>query len=359
MTVNPTFWLGKRVFLTGHTGFKGSWLSLWLQSLGAEVYGFSLEPPTTPNLFDVAHVAAGMVGHSIGDIRDLASLSLAMQVAQPDIVIHMAAQPLVRLSYAEPVQTYATNVMGTVNVLESARHLASIRAIVVVTTDKCYENKEWAWGYRESEPMGGYDPYSNSKGCAELVTSAFRNSYFRTGGVAVATARAGNVIGGGDWSRDRLVPDIFRAFEQNKPVVIRNPNATRPWQHVLEPLGGYLQLAEHLCIQGQSYAQGWNFGPQDEDAKPVHWIADKLVKRWGNGARWLQDGAAHLHEANYLKLDSSKAKIYLGWRPRWRLLDALDLIISWHQAYLAKDDMQKMCLAQINHYSSDLSNEAT
>jgi CDP-glucose 4,6-dehydratase len=351
MPVNPTFWRGKRVFLTGHTGFKGSWLSLWLQSLGAEVLGFALEPPTEPNLFTVAQVASGMASSTTGDIRDLATVQKAMQAAQPDIVIHMAAQPLVRLSYAEPVETYATNVMGTVHVLESARHTPSVKTIVVVTTDKCYENKEWAWGYRENEPMGGHDPYSNSKGCAELVTSAYRSSFFKEGGVAIASARAGNVIGGGDWAADRLVPDILRAFEQGQQVVIRNPRATRPWQHVLEPLGGYLSLAEHLYTQGQTFAEGWNFGPNDDDARPVHWIVEHMVHSWGKVASWQQDGGTHPHEANYLKLDISNAKVRLGWQPRWTLATALELITTWHQAYLTNDDMKKLCLTQIQQYS--------
>ena len=352
MTANSDFWRGKRVFLTGHTGFKGSWLSLWLQNLGAQVHGLALESPTTPNLFTVAQVEAGMASHTIGDIRDLAVVQKTMQTAQPDIVIHMAAQPLVRLSYAEPVETYATNVMGTVHVLESARSTPSVKAIVVVTTDKCYENKEWAWGYRENEPMGGHDPYSNSKGCAELVTSAYRNSFLQNSGIAVASARAGNVIGGGDWAADRLVPDILRAFEQNQPVTIRNPHATRPWQHVLEPLSGYLTLAEHLVTQGQTYAEGWNFGPKDDDAQPVQWIVEHMVNSWSNGASWQQDGGTHPHEANYLKLDISKAKARLGWQPRWPLATALENITVWHQAYLANADMKKLCLAQIEQYLS-------
>lgn len=353
-TVNPAFWRGKRVFLTGHTGFKGSWLSLWLPSLGAKVHGLALEPPTTPNLFTVAQVAKGLASHTIGDIRDLATVQQAMLAAQPDIVIHMAAQPLVRLSYAEPVETYATNVMGTVHVLESARHIPSVKAIVVVTTDKCYENKEWAWGYREDEPMGGHDPYSNSKGCAELVTSAYRSSFLQAQGKAVATARAGNVIGGGDWAADRLVPDILRAFEQNQPVVIRNPHATRPWQHVLEPLSGYLSLAEHLYTQGQAFAEGWNFGPKDDDARPVQWIVEHMAMAWGQGASWQQDGGEHPHEANYLKLDISKAKARLGWQPRWPLGSALENISSWHRAWLAHEDMHQLCLAQIQHYTTTL-----
>ena len=355
MTVNPDFWRGKCVFLTGHTGFKGSWLSLWLQSLGAEVHGLALVPPTTPNLFNVAQVAKGMASSTIGDIRDLATVQQAMQACQPDIVIHMAAQPLVRLSYAEPVETYNTNVMGTVHVLESARHSAKVKAIVVVTTDKCYDNKEWNWGYRENESMGGHDPYSNSKGCAELVTSAYRTSFLKGQGKAVASARAGNVIGGGDWAADRLVPDILRAFEQNQPVVLRNPHATRPWQHVLEPLSGYLSLAEHLYIHGQAFAEGWNFGPKDDDARPVQWIVEQLVNNWGHGANWQQDGGSHPHEANYLKLDISKAKARMGWQPRWPLATALEQITTWHRAWLAQQDMHQLCLFQIQHFSSAIS----
>lgn len=352
MTVNQDFWLGKRVFLTGHTGFKGSWLSLWLQSLGAQVHGLALEPPTSPNLFTVAQVKVGMVSHTIGDIRDLVTVQKAMHAAQPDIVIHMAAQPLVRLSYADPVVTYATNVMGSVHVLESARHSPSVKAIVVVTTDKCYENKEWAWSYRENEPMGGHDPYSSSKGCSELVTSAYRSSFFQSNGIAVASARAGNVIGGGDWAADRLVPDILRAFEQCQPVTIRNPHATRPWQHVLEPISGYMTLAERLYTHGNAFAEGWNFGPKDDDAQPVQWIVEHIVNAWGKGASWQQDGGIHPHEAKYLKLDISKAKDRLGWQPRWSLATALELITSWHQAYLIDTDMKKLCLAQIQQYSS-------
>ena len=348
---NPSFWLGKRVFLTGHTGFKGSWLSLWLQSMGAELHGLSLEPPTTPNLFSASQVADGMANSTIGDIRDLATVQKAMRASQADIVIHMAAQPLVRLSYAEPVETYATNVMGTVHLLEAARHTSSVKAIVVVTTDKCYENNEWAWGYREIEPMGGHDPYSNSKGCAELVTSAFRRSFLQGQGISVATARAGNVIGGGDWATDRLVPDILRAFEKNHPVAIRNPYATRPWQHVLEPLSGYLSLAENLYTNGQAFAEGWNFGPKDDDARAVQWIVEHMATSWGSRASWQQDGGTHPHEANYLKLDISKAKARLGWQPRWPLASALEHITTWHQAWLAHEDMKKLCLAQIEQYS--------
>ena len=348
--MNAEFWRGKRVFLTGHTGFKGSWLSLWLQSLGAEVTGYALSPPTTPNLYEVAEVAQSMTSF-IADIRDLPKLKKAMQTTQPDFVIHMAAQPLVRQSYADPVETYATNVMGSVHVLESVRNTPSVKAVVVVTTDKCYENKEWPWGYRENEPMGGHDPYSNSKGCAELVTAAYRSSFLQQQGIAVATARAGNVIGGGDWAADRLVPDILRACEQSQPVRIRNPKATRPWQHVLEPLSGYLRLAEKLYNQGQVFAEAWNFGPQDEGAKPVQWIVEHMVNNWGNGARWQIDGGTHPHEANYLKLDISKAKVNLNWQPCWPIAIALQKITDWHQAYLAAANMREFAMQQIIQYT--------
>lgn len=350
--VNPDFWYGKKVFLTGHTGFKGSWLSLWLQSMGAEVKGYALEPPTTPALFNVAKVAAGMQSQ-IGDIRDLATLTASMTAFNPDILIHMAAQPLVRLSYREPVETYATNVMGTVHVLEAARQCPKLRAIVNVTTDKCYENREWEWGYRENEPMGGHDPYSNSKGCAELVTAAYRRSFFNTPDTAaLATARAGNVIGGGDWADDRLIPDILRAFERQRPVVIRNPQATRPWQHVLEPLSGYLILAEHLYTQGHAFAEAWNFGPKDDDAQPVQRIVEHMVSNWGVPASWQLDNSAHPHEANYLKLDIAKAKAKLGWLPRWTLNEALQTILRWHQAFLASADLRALSLQQIATYQT-------
>jgi len=349
--ISSDFWKGKRVFLTGHTGFKGSWLSLWLQSMGAELHGFALHPPTTPALFDEANVAAGM-NSTIGDIRDYNVVLAAMHACKPDIIIHMAAQPLVRYSYQEPVETYATNVMGTVHVLEAARQVGTAKAIVNVTTDKCYENKEWIWGYREDEPMGGYDPYSNSKGCSELVTSAYRRSFFQQSDIALASARAGNVIGGGDWATDRLVPDILRAFEKSQPVVIRNPNATRPWQHVLEPLSGYLLLAERLFSEGQPFAEGWNFGPHDDDARPVQWIVEDMVKTWSKGASWQLDGGEHPHEANYLKLDISKVKNKLGWQPRWHLASALEKIIEWHRAWLDKSDVQAKCLQQIIEYQT-------
>ncbi len=357
--MNADFWQGKRVFITGHTGFKGSWLSLWLQSLGSEVTGYAQTPPTTPNLFKEADVEKGMRS-IIADIRDLATLKKAMQTAYPEIVIHMAAQPLVRQSYEEPVETYATNVLGTVHVLESVRNTPSVKAVLVVTTDKCYENKEELLrAYYEHEPMGGYDPYSSSKACAELVTAAYRNSFLEQQGIAVATARAGNVIGGGDWATDRLVPDILKAFEQNAVVQIRNPHAIRPWQHVLEPLSGYLTLVEHLFSQGSAYSEGWNFGPHDEDARPVQWIVEQLALSWGNGAKWHQEPGQHPHEANYLKLDISKAKARLGWGPCWTLQTALQNISHWHRAWLGQADMKKLCLDQILQYSTDMQTKAT
>jgi CDP-glucose 4,6-dehydratase len=349
--MNPDFWRGKRVFLTGHTGFKGSWLSLWLQSLGAQVGGLALAPSTKPDLFTAAKVADGMASSTIGDIRDLAAVRQAMTAFKPEIVLHMAAQALVRQSYVDPVETYATNVMGTVHVLEAARATTSVRCIVNVTTDKCYENREWVWGYREDEPMGGHDPYSSSKGCAELVTAAYRKSFFAEAGVVLASARAGNVIGGGDWAADRLVPDILRAFERGEPVQVRNPLSTRPWQHVLEPLSGYLTLAEALWESGPSFADGWNFGPLDEDARPVRWIVERMAEAWGEGAGWQHDAGEHPHEANYLKLDISKARHRLHWQPRWRLDTALDHIVSWHRAWLDQQDVRALCLAQIGDYT--------
>ncbi len=354
--VNTGFWREKRVFLTGHTGFKGSWLSLWLQSLGAHVTGFALPPPTDPSLFELARVQDGMRS-LVGDIRNADLLLDAMRETQPEIVLHMAAQPLVRYSYQHPVETYATNVMGTVHLLDAVRTVGGVKAVVNITTDKCYENREWVWGYRENEPMGGYDPYSNSKGCAELVTASYRSSFFNPAdyarhGTAVATARAGNVIGGGDWAQDRLIPDIIAAFEQGKAVDIRNPNAIRPWQHVLEPLRGYLMLAERLHEQGPAFAEAWNFGPNDDDARPVGWIVDALVERWGEGARWQRDGGEHPHEATYLKLDISKVRQRLGWQPQLRLANALDYIVSWSKQRQAGVDVRALTLGQIEHYQS-------
>lgn len=352
--MNPDFWGGKRVFLTGHTGFKGGWLSLWLQRLGSELIGYALDPPTYPNLFEVARVGQGMRS-IIADIRDLSTLQQALQGVQPEIIFHLAAQPLVRYSYANPVETYTTNVMGTVHLLEAVRHTPSVKAVVNITSDKCYENQEWVWGYREHEPMGGYDPYSNSKGCAELVTHAYRNSFFNSSGyaqhgVAVASARAGNVIGGGDWALDRLIPDILRAFEAGQPISIRNPHAIRPWQHVLEPLSGYLALAERLYLDGPAFAEAWNFGPREDDAKPVQWIVEHLATAWGSGARWQLDANPHPHEASYLKLDCSKAKSRLGWVARWPLAEAIARIVAWHKALYAGADMRAGSFAQIADY---------
>ena len=351
MNVDPQFWQGRRVLLTGHTGFKGGWLSLWLQSMGTDLAGIALAPPTQPALFDAIRVADGMV-HHVADIRDPAAVQALIAGFQPEIVLHMAAQPLVRQSYQQPVETYATNVMGTVHVLEAARHAGSVRAIVNVTTDKCYENREWVWGYREDEPMGGHDPYSNSKGCAELVCSAYRQSFLTQAGIALATARAGNVIGGGDWAADRLVPDILRAVTTGEPVRIRNPHATRPWQHVLEPLSGYLVLAQQLIERGGAVAEGWNFGPRDEDARPVGWIVEEVCRAWGDGAHWQLVGEDGPHEANFLKLDISKAKARLGWTPTWDLSRALHQTIDWHRAWLQGRDVRAISLAQIAAFQS-------
>lgn len=351
--VNPKFWEGKKVFVTGHTGFKGSWLSLWLQAMGAQVKGFALEPPTQPALFDEAKVAQNMTSE-IGNIKDLEVLKASMSSFNPDVLIHMAAQPLVRLSYKEPIETYTTNVIGTANVLESARSCKNLKAIVSVTTDKCYENKEWAWGYRENEPMGGHDPYSSSKGCAELVTAAYRSSFFNTIETpSLASARAGNVIGGGDWADDRLVPDILRAFEKNDAVIVRNPLATRPWQHVLEPLSGYLVLAQNLYEEGNAFAEGWNFGPRDEDCRSVSWILDKMTAKWGKGASWQLDDNNNPHEAGYLKLDCSKAATRLHWQPKWNLEFTLDNIVNWHQEWLSGKNMQNQCLQEIAAYQNE------
>lgn len=344
-----SFWRNKKVFITGHTGFKGGWLTLWLNSMGAEVHGYALQPPTSPSLFDIANVKSCLETHTIADIRDLSSLKQAISDVKPEIVFHLAAQPLVRQSYDNPLETYTTNVIGTVNLFESIRQTPSVRAIVNVTTDKCYENREWIWPYREDEAMGGYDPYSSSKGCVELVTSAYRRSFFAESGVALASARAGNVIGGGDWAQDRLIPDFLRSLDNRKSLTIRSPHAIRPWQHVLEPLSGYIQLAERLFLEGEAYATAWNFGPREEDAKPVNWIVEKLVSSTP-GASWQIDQNPQPHEANYLKLDSSKARAILNWQSRWDLETALSKIIDWHKHWRNGEDMRAVCLAQINEY---------
>ena len=351
--IDPAFWAGKRVFLTGHTGFKGSWLSLWLSSMGAKVTAYALPPNTEPNLFDVLGVEQ-LISHSqFADIRDLAELQNAMSKADPQIVIHMAAQPLVRYSYDHPVETYATNVMGTVNVLEAVRKCSSVRSVVVVTTDKCYENRERHEGYTEEEAMGGFDPYSSSKGCAELVTAAYRRSYFSNNmntKCAIASARAGNVIGGGDWSVDRLIPDAIKAFEAGQVLMIRNPLATRPWQHVLEPLSGYLVLAQALYEKGDAFASAWNFGPMDEDARSVEEVVNLLIAQWGNLAAWQKEGSEQPHEANLLKLDCKKAEHLLSWAPKWRLEMAIEKIVEWQKAFQDNSDMKKISLAQIDQY---------
>jgi len=352
--MNTSFWKNKKVLITGHTGFKGSWLCLLLHKLDADISGFALEAPTNPSLFSICNINT-FVDSTIADIRDYNAIYKTIERVKPEIIIHMAAQPLVRESYKNPVETYQTNVMGTVNLLDSIRLIGGVRAIVNVTTDKCYENKEWAWGYRENEPMGGYDPYSNSKGCSELVTSSFRNSFFNTAtysqhGVALASGRAGNVIGGGDWATDRLIPDIIKAIAQGEKVKIRSPFAIRPWQHVLEPLSGYLTLAEKLYTHGTQYAEGWNFGPVDDDAKTVEWIVQKLCAKWGNKASYEIDKNPQPHEATYLKLDCSKARQILQWNPRWRLEKTLDTIVEFTKAYQNNENITDVCDKQITDY---------
>ena len=349
------FWAGKRVLLTGHTGFKGSWLALWLQQLGAQVTGYALAPPTVPSLFALARIGELIDSH-LGDVRDGATLAEVVAAARPEIVLHLAAQPLVRESYRLPQETYATNVMGTVHLLEAVRRCDSVRAVVNVTTDKCYDNREWCWGYRENEPLGGFDPYSSSKACAELVSAAYRTSFFSAAGaqsgVALATARAGNVIGGGDWAGDRLVPDCLRALLADAPVRIRNPHAIRPWQHVLEPLSGYLLLARRLYEAGAEFAEAWNFGPAETDARPVAWIVERLCGLWGESAGWQLDPGEHPHEANYLKLDCSKARTRLGWSPAWNLGEALEAIVAWTRAYKDGADLRAFTLSQIETYQT-------
>lgn len=345
---------GRKVFVTGHTGFKGSWLCLLLQRLGADVYGYALAPPTKPSLFVEAKIDQ-LIHSTIGDIRDYDLLLETLHNVQPEIVIHMAAQPLVRESYKNPRETYEINVMGTVNLLDAIRQIPSVKAIVNVTTDKCYENKEWHWGYRENEPMGGYDPYSNSKGCSELVTSSFRNSFFNpkdyhNHGVALASARAGNVIGGGDWADERLIPDFIKAISSGQKLKIRSPFAIRPWQHVLESLNGYLLLAAKLYTEGVKYAQGWNFGPDDRDAKNVEWITRTICEFWSDGASYEIDKTPQPHEAIYLKLDCSKAKAELEWEPRWDIKTTLKSIVEWNKAYLNGEDIRLKTEQQIDQY---------
>jgi CDP-glucose 4,6-dehydratase len=348
--MDTSFWKSKKVFLTGHTGFKGSWLALWLLSMGADLCGYSLDPPTDPSLYRLLDFD-GQLKSIHGDIRDLPALESALRDFQPEVVIHMAAQPLVRLSYENPVETYAVNVLGTVHLLDAVRRTPSVRAVVVVTSDKCYENQEWQRPYREHEPMGGHDPYSSSKGCAELVTAAYRRSFFHVGNpVAVASARAGNVIGGGDWALDRLVPDIMRAFSMGEPVVIRNPEAVRPWQHVLEPLAGYLTLAERLVIDGPAFAEGWNFGPADADARPVSYLVSELTRLWGGTASWHSVGPSQIHEAHLLRLDSSKARAQIGWSQCWSLDETLANTVEWYKMFDSGQNVRACTLNQIQSF---------
>jgi CDP-glucose 4,6-dehydratase len=357
--MNTLFWHDKRVFLTGHTGFKGGWLSLWLQSLGAKVTGYALNPPTNPSFFEVAKVGKDMQSIT-SDVRDLDVLKKAINNAAPEIVIHMAAQPLVRYSYANPVETFATNIMGSVHLLEAVRECKDIKVVINVTSDKCYENREWVWPYRENEAMGGYDPYSNSKACAELVTAAYRSSffnpkYYKDHGVALASARAGNVIGGGDWASDRLIPDFIRAILADEAIIIRNPNAIRPWQHVLEPLSGYLILAEKLFIHGSQFAEAWNFGPDDENTKSVEWIANQLITNWGgDGSFKVDTKISNLHEAHFLKLDCSKAKTALNWKPQWNVAEAIQKICAWHKTHIDGQNMRDYSLNEIDQYQRSL-----
>lgn len=356
--IDPLFWQDRKVFLTGHTGFKGGWLSLWLQSMGAKVYGYALPPSTKNNFFTTSNVANGMAENIFSDVRKPNMLTKAMQSAKPEIVFHLAAQPLVRYSYNYPVETYEVNVMGTVNLFEAVRKTSNVKAVVNITTDKCYENREWVWGYRENDPMGGFDPYSSSKGCAELVTSAYRHSFLEAEGIALASARAGNVIGGGDWAKDRLIPDFLRYLDEGVTLQIRSPQSIRPWQHVLEPLSGYLILAERLYTNGQGYTEGWNFGSNDEDAQSVHWIVEQLSQisqelKMYQHVKWACDHSAQPHEAQYLKLDSSKAKNKLNWQTHWSLSTALYKTLEWHQAWKNGDDMRSVSLKQIAQYQAE------
>lgn len=350
MAMNRSFWQGRRVLLTGHTGFKGGWLSLWLADMGARVHGYAMTPPTEPSFFTVTRLVDRLASHTTADVRDADTLVRAIQQTEPEVIFHLAAQPLVRHSYVAPVETFAVNVMGTVHLLEAVRATPSVRAVVNITSDKCYENREWPWPYRENEAMGGFDPYSSSKGCAELISAAYRRSFLHGRGAHLATARAGNVIGGGDWANDRLLPDFFRALNAAEPLRIRSPRAVRPWQHVLEPLAGYLQLAENLYSDGEPYAEGWNFGPFETDAQPVSWIVDRLCELMP-GARWERDRAEQPHEAHTLRLDSSKARIKLGWQPRWDLLTALTQTVKWHRAWQGDADMAAFSLEQIRQYT--------
>ncbi len=349
--MDSAFWQGKRVFLTGHTGFKGSWLSLWLQVLGAEVSGYALAPATAPALFDLAHVGKGMVS-TLGDIRDLPRLTRALQQARPEIVLHLAAQALVGASYADPLETFSTNVLGTAGLLEACRAQPGVRAVVSVTSDKCYENQGWERGYVETDPMGGFDPYSASKGCAELIGASYRRSFFEKAGIGLASARAGNVFGGGDFTEGRLVPDCLRAMSEERPVRLRYPDSVRPWQHVLEPLSGYLQLAQRLFQAPEAFSEGWNFGPDLADARPVKELVELCQQAWGSQLPWEQEPGNHPHEAVLLRLDSSKAQTRLGWQPAWKLAEAVRHTIVWHQAFGAGQDLAALMRLQIEAHGA-------
>jgi len=363
MVVDNSFWKNKRVFVTGHTGFKGGWLCLWLQSMGAKVTGFSLPAPTTPSIFCEASVGSNM-SSIVGDIRDLEAVSSALKKADPQYVFHLAAQPLVRRSYSDPVETFSTNVMGTVNLLEAARKLENLNAILNVTTDKCYQNHEWDWGYRESDELGGHDPYSNSKACSELVTASFRSSYYsgdhpRSGNaMSIATARAGNVIGGGDWAEDRLIPDVIRSLMDGEVPQIRNPSSIRPWQHVLDPLAGYLILAQAMGGSPGEYSEAWNFGPSADEAKPVSWIVNQLCTSWGDNSIWERpEGQSQLHETKYLKLDTSKAQNRLGWKPQYSIIQAIAMVVEWSQAHNDGVNMREFTLSQISKYPTSINHD--
>ena len=347
--MNRSFWKGKNVLITGHTGFKGGWLALWLKDMGAIVHGISLEPPTIPNFFSVINLKSILDSHTICDIRNFNELSVAIKKADPEIVFHMAAQPLVRDSYTYPLETYSTNIMGTLNVLEILRSVSRAKAVINITTDKCYENKETGQAYQETDPLGGHDPYSNSKACAELVSSAYRSSFYSNENKLLATARAGNVIGGGDWAKDRLIPDFFRALDKSETLLIRSPNSIRPWQHVLEPISGYLRLAEALFTHGKDFASAWNFGPEDSDTKPVKWLLDYLCSEI-DGAEWGLGPHPDLHEAKLLRLDISKSKTMLNWKPSWSLDVALTKTYRWHEAWKNKVNMTEFSLNQIKDY---------
>lgn len=352
-----SFWKDRRVFLTGHTGFKGSWLSMWLDALGADVTGYALAPPTQPSLYEQANVAGAVRLSACADIRDFRRFKSAIAECRPEVVIHMAAQSVVRIGFKDPIETYSSNVMGTVNLLEALRRLGQPCVVVNVTSDKCYENKEWEWGYRENDSLGGHDPYSSSKACAEMVTSAYRDSYFHgedSGGmgIAVASVRAGNVIGGGDWTSDQLIPDLMRSFLSGKTCMIRNPTAIRPWQFVLEPLRGYLILAERLSEDASRFSTSWNFGPDEADARTVSWIADELARSWGAAASWRKDGGAHPPEARRLRLDVSRARTRLGWYPVLPLNLALEWVVEWYRAFQAGGDLPRLTRAQIERFEA-------